>query len=154
MKLYLVRHGEAQEGPDDASRTLTPEGRGNAERTAEFLARNGVTVTAIFHSGKTRALETAAILAERVPSTKGVRAEQGLSPMDEPTHWLNILSEGKEDTMLVGHLPFMARLFSLLLCSEEKDCIDFSAAGIVCLQKNDSGRWSLQWSVMPETLGP
>ena len=52
--------------------------------------------------------------------------------------------------MLVGHLPFMSRLASLLLAGEpEAGVVRFQTSGIVCLSR-EQGEWSLSWAVTPE----
>jgi hypothetical protein len=59
-----------------------------------------------------------------------------------------------EDLMLVGHLPYMAKLAGLLLCGDkEKTPIDFKMGGIVCLMRFDDGRWALEWMLVPDMVG-
>ena len=51
-------------------------------------------------------------------------------------------------------LPHLARLTSLLVVGDpERGIVEFSNAGMVCLQRNDEGRWALLWSVVPALLG-
>jgi phosphohistidine phosphatase len=55
-----------------------------------------------------------------------VSEEKDLLPNDDPQEWASRLSEEKEDIMLVGQLPHLSKLASLLLAgSYEKDIIDF-----------------------------
>jgi len=59
----------------------------------------------------------------------------------------------KEDTMLVGHLPHLGRLASLLLSGDkEKGIIDFKMGGIVCLKRFDDGHWAIEWMIIPEVI--
>jgi len=52
--------------------------------------------------------------------------------------------------MLTGHQPHLGKLASLLLCgNEDKDIVSFKMAGVVCLSRDDSGAWSLQWMLVP-----
>jgi phosphohistidine phosphatase len=54
--------------------------------------------------------------------------------------------------MLVGHLPFLSRLASLLMVSNtEAGIIRFQQAGIVCLAQVD-GKWAVNWVMPPELL--
>jgi len=152
MTLYLVRHGEALNAPDDASRTLTEEGEKNVKKMARFLAAAGVRLSEIIHSGKTRAHQTAALLAEQVTPRGNVTRSGGLAPLDEPSPWEAIFAEKKGDVLVVGHLPFLARLCSLLLCGQDRPFIDFSPGGVACLVKTETGSWHLKWTVMPELL--
>jgi phosphohistidine phosphatase len=55
--------------------------------------------------------------------------------------------------MLVGHLPFLEKLTSLLLCGDENArLVLFRYGGIVCLeQKGDKG-WGVKWVFTPEMV--
>ena len=75
-------------------------------------------------------------------------------PLDDPALWAERLGETDKGVVLVGHLPHLARLTSLLLSSDpERGIVEFSNAGMVCLQRNEDGRWALLWSVVPALLG-
>ena len=77
----------------------------------------------------------------------------GLSPMDAPEIWHARLKEMDENIMLVGHLPHLARLSSLLLTGNaEKIIISFKMAGIVCFKRSEENLWSLQWMLTPEII--
>jgi phosphohistidine phosphatase len=55
-----------------------------------------------------------------------------------------------EDTVLVGHLPHLGSLASLLLCGDkEKNVIDFKMGGVVCLKRLNDGKWSVEWMIVP-----
>ena len=56
------------------------------------------------------------------------------------------------DLMLVGHLPFLSCLASLLLVGDpERSVIRFRNSGIVCLVR-EQGNWFLGWTVIPEIV--
>ena len=63
MHVYLVQHGKAKSAEEDPNRGLSDEGRNEVQRVAEFLSELRITVSLIQHSGKTRAEETAHLLA-------------------------------------------------------------------------------------------
>ncbi len=155
MNLYLVRHGEPLSEDLDPRRPLSEKGLRDVRRVGEFLAGTGnLRVKRIFHSPKQRALETAQALAKYLNPGKGVFESEGLLPMDDPSDWAYRISQTREDTMLVGHLPFMARLASLLLCGRfDVVDVDFQTGGTVCLERDLSGGWMLVWSVNPGLLG-
>ena len=80
--------------------------------------------------------------------------EKDLLPNDDPQEWALRLSEEKENIMLMGHLPNLSKLASLLLTkSANKVSIGFKNSDIVCLQRDDSRNWMLSWAVTPEILG-
>lgn len=152
MRLYLVRHGEAKPAEIDPSRGLTPKGVEETTKVAEFLAKGGLTVGEIYHSGKARAKETAAILASHIMVQRGVFDTDGLSPNDDPSIWAVRLARLTGDTMLVGHLPHLAKLASRILCDDPKSpIIKFPNVGIACLSRSYEG-WSVEWMVAPGIL--
>ena len=107
----------------------------------------------IFHSPKVRAKQTAEVLSEHIKPSKGISEVDGLAPLDEPDIWAQRLKDIPDDIMLVGHLPHLDRLASLLLCGDkEKHAISFKMAGIVCLKRTDTGSYELQWMVTPDIV--
>jgi phosphohistidine phosphatase len=154
MFLYLVQHAEAKREEEDPQRGLTEKGLSDIEKTASFAERAGVNVSRIFHSGKTRALQTADVLSRHLKPQKGISQSDGLAPMDDPYLWFKRTMDMDEDVMLVGHLPHLARLADLLLYGDtDKGIIDFRMGCIVCLKRADDGSWSIQWMVTPEIMG-
>jgi len=152
MKLYLVRHGEAKPTEIDPSRGLTLKGIQDSTKVAEFLAKARLEVNEVFHSGKARAQETASIFAEHITARNGVFDTEGLSPNDDPSIWTARLSRLAEDTMLVGHLPHLARLVSRLLSDDPKSLsIEFRPASVLCLSRSHAG-WGLEWMIIPDIL--
>ena len=80
MNLYLVQHGKAVAKEVDPDRSLTGQGRVEVKKVAAFIERLNLTVGWVWHSGKTRAAQTARILAEVVKADKGVLQRDGLAP--------------------------------------------------------------------------
>lgn len=153
MYLYLVQHGEAKKEEEDPARGLTDKGIQDVQRAAAFARKMGLKISCIFHSGKTRAMQTAQILADQLKPVKGIAQADNLAPMDDPSIWVKRIADMNEDIMLVGHLPYMAKLASLLLCGDrEKTFVDFKMGGIVCHKRLDDGRWMLDWMIVPEIL--
>jgi phosphohistidine phosphatase len=56
--------------------------------------------------------------------------------------------------MFVGHLPFMARLASLLVTGASADSVvGFQMGGIVCLERDPTSRaWMVRWIVTPDLV--
>ena len=79
-----MQHGEALPEEVHPDRPLTDRGREEVERVARAAASRGVAVSAVLHSGKRRAAETAAILAAHLAA--GIQPEEtpGLAPKDDP----------------------------------------------------------------------
>lgn len=153
MFVYLVQHAESMKEEVDPSRPLSERGISDIKKTAVYLARLNIKVQKIFHSTKLRARQTAEILSENLKSIKGSTEVDGLSPLDDPKIWAKRLKDIPEEVMLVGHLPHLGKLASLLLCGDEnKNVISFKMAGVVCLKRDENGTWSLQWMLTPDVV--
>jgi phosphohistidine phosphatase len=153
MKLYLVRHGDASSLSIDDKRPLSEIGIAEVRQMAKFLAQNSVSVNQIYHSGKLRAEQTAALLAEEIAPSPSVESFPGLMPEDDIKPISLYCNHWQKNMMLVGHLPFMGKLFSELLSEiEEREFAQFQTATIACLEKVAAFRWSLMWFVSPKLL--
>jgi phosphohistidine phosphatase len=153
MFLYLVQHADARKEEEDPYRSLSEKGIQDITRIASYIWQLNLKVLRIFHSSKLRARQTAEILFEYLKPRKGLSEVDGLSPLDNPDIWAARLLDIQDDAILVGHLPHLARLASLLLCgNSEKNIVIFRMAGVVCLKRDDAGVWSLQWMLTPEIV--
>jgi len=152
MKLYLVRHGEAKPAEIDPSRGLTSKGIQDVTKVAEFLSNARITVNEIFQSEKARAQQTASIIADHITVRRGIFDAEALSPNDDPSVWATRLSGLTEDTMLVGHLPHLAKLAARLVCDDPKSpLVSFSSAGVICLARSQEG-WAIEWMIIPDIV--
>jgi phosphohistidine phosphatase len=100
--IWLLRHGDAEDGSPDAERPLTEKGREQAHAAGVALKALGVGIDACLTSPKVRAADTARIVCEQL---------DGVDPELEPK-----LSGGPfdpealaaglgDDVLLVGHDP-------------------------------------------------
>ncbi len=152
MKLYLAQHGEAQSKELDPERSLTNKGKHDVERVANFLQSAQIHVDKVIHSGKLRAEQTASILAFSIADGASLEVSENLSPNDDPDIFIKSIESVNKDTLVVGHLPFMAKLVSLLLTLNDSNKIcTFQPGSIICLEKIDA-TWSLNWMLRPELL--
>ena len=154
MKLYLVQHGEAKPKEEDSERPLTEKGLVDITRTADWISiRSDVTVFVIAHSGKRRAEQSAAILAARLNPPRGCFKVNDLEPKADPNVWRDRANLMENDLMLVGHMPHLGRLASLLLTgSPDQSPVSFIHAGVVCLQKDDAANWAVSWTATPSDM--
>lgn len=153
MGLYLVQHGEAEAEAVDPNRPLTPRGREDVLKTAAFL-KGKVKVDIIWHSTRLRARETASLYAEAFYPAHGLLEKQGLAPNDPVKNIMDdILNTKHEHLMIVGHLPFLSRLASLLLGGTESgNVLMFRPGGVAYLERTDKGNWAAAWIVVPELV--
>jgi phosphohistidine phosphatase len=151
MKLYLVQHAEAKSKQEDPDRPLSEKGRADISKVAAYVAeQTSPQVAHIIHSGKSRAQQTAEVVAKAIPPSDGVSISAKLAPLTEPSIWTERLAATDTDTILVGHLPHLSNLAALLLCQDEDNkVVSFQMGGVVCLGRDEEGNWSLQWMVTP-----
>ena len=153
MFLYLVQHGDAKKEEEDPARPLSDKGIEDVKKVASFMFRLKITVEEVLHSSKLRARQTAEIIADSLNITKGVSETEGLAPLNEPILWAEKLKTKTHSLMLVGHLPHLGKLSSFLLSGDkEKSIIAFKMGGVVCMKRDDSGTWTLQWIITPEIV--
>ena len=154
MKAYLVQHAQAKPEAEDPERHLTDSGNAALCRVAGYASQYAnLKVRQILHSGKTRARQTASILDSYLNPPEGVEPTDGLNPNDDPAVWAKRLASQAEDLMLVGHLPHLSRLASLLLCDDaHAKLIEFQMGGIVCLKRDAEGHWAVGWMLVGEVV--
>jgi len=149
MRVYLVQHGLAVDSSGDAERPLSAQGREDVTRTAGFLSLfEKPQPKSIVHSGKLRAEQTAVMFTEAWGGIP-LHVSGELSPNDDPAIWSAHLAAMQEDVMLVGHLPHLPRLVGLLICGDATaEPVRFRNAGVVCLERSESG-WRVLWQINP-----
>ena len=87
MRLYLLRHGIAEDGigMPDAQRQLTPEGRKKLRLVLQRAREAGVQPDVVLSSPYVRAQQTAAIAVEELGYAGELLASSELTPMAAPT---------------------------------------------------------------------
>jgi phosphohistidine phosphatase len=154
MDLFLMQHGEAIAETDDPARPLTVAGRAAVERVAVRAQAAGVRFDRCLHSGKLRAEQTALVLAGAIAVGTRVTDREGLAPNDPVAPVAQWLRESVKDSSiaLVGHLPFLDRLASLLIGGNENvQVIQFQMGGLIKLVPKQQGAgFAVAWAVPPE----
>ena len=149
-RLYLVRHGIAQEhgtaGVPDDERRLTPKGEQRVKQVGEALRRLAIDPDRIVTSPLPRARRTAEIIAEvlgvehRLEDSDALAAGASDASIRE---WLR--SRDEEILMLVGHNPSLTDLLGLLLgISALKLPFD--------LKTDDRQSFQLHWLATPKLI--
>ena len=99
--IYLLRHGDAEDGDgDDAARRLTAKGERQARAAGAALARLGAGIDACLASPKVRAAETARLACEALAAAPETAEELRGGSFDSLA-----LAAGRGDVLLVGHEP-------------------------------------------------
>jgi phosphohistidine phosphatase len=153
MMVYLVQHGRSLPKETDQDQGLSDQGKAEVEQVASKAKAIGLAVSQIIHSGKTRAQQTAAIFASCLTPGSEPVIEQGLNPLDDVAEFGKTLS-GRNDLLVVGHLPFMERLVSHLITgSQDTPVIRFRNGGVVCMEHDPvKDTWVIKWVITPEMV--
>ena len=158
LEIYLIQHAESKSKEEDSTRPLTDEGWKTVEMVGALLARLGIGFDRVFHSEKLRAQQTAEILADSLKISAKVEAHAGLDPLDpvEPImYWLSEQAQqGLRSVAIIGHLPFLDKLASLLVAGNETlGAIAFQHAGVVRLVPKAEGQgYAIRWVLTPELV--
>lgn len=152
MRIYLIQHGEAKREEEDPERGLTEKGKEDIKKSGKFLNKLNVKVNNIWHSGKKRAEESALILKECLSFEGEIEKIDGINPMDEPEGIYEKLKNLDCDLIIVGHLPNLSKLASLLLTQDKnKDIISFKMASVLCLEKKEE-IFEVNFFITPEII--
>lgn len=151
MRLFLLQHGDALAESFDPLRPLSIRGRSDVERMTEFATRAGMRVQRVCESGKLRAKQTAEIGAARLAPGVPIETMPGLNPNDPVEPWVEIVNGWTDDTLLVGHMPFLGRFAARLLAPCAPAFLAFIPGSLARVERGPDA-WSLAWMLRPELL--
>lgn len=121
IRLYLMRHGEAELGVEDFKRQLTAFGCRQAVEQAKALLQAGQLPAAVRASPLVRAQQTAALVVEELQGGLVVETDEYLAGGGEPRivmeHLEKVLT-ADDSVMLVTHQPLVSRLIYYLTGEE------------------------------------
>ncbi|OIQ01327.1 MAG: phosphohistidine phosphatase SixA [Zetaproteobacteria bacterium CG2_30_46_52] len=154
MRIYLVQHGQAVSEDEDPTRPLTSQGREDITRVAGFLSLfEKPKPKKVVHSGKLRAKQSAQMFAEAW-QVSHIEEDGDLSPNAMPEIWRDRLANMDEDIMLVGHLPHLGKLVSLLVQQDsDKATVLFRNGGCLCLERAGDA-FHMLWHINPTLFYP
>jgi len=153
MELYVARHARAADEGRGGERPLTDEGRDDARRIGRALAAAGVELKSVWHSGKLRARETADLLAGAVGAGADLDERADLQPLSDPSTVLDAVRDGDGPVLVVGHLPHVERLSSLLLTGDvDAEVVDIPPGAVLRFVSGEGRDWRLTWFVTPGLL--
>jgi phosphohistidine phosphatase len=103
VRLYLVRHAEAESGEPDELRTLSAHGREQAREVGERFAADGVRPDVVLSSPLLRARETAEAIAKATGAT--AEPDERLAPGATAQDVRSSVAGRGETVVVVGHQP-------------------------------------------------
>lgn len=98
--IWLLRHGEAEDGSPDAERPLTEKGKRQARAAGAALAAIGAGPEVCLTSPKVRAADTARLACEALQVEPTLETALTEGPFDARQ-----LAAGLDEVLLVGHDP-------------------------------------------------
>lgn len=150
MKLYIMRHGQAQiSAPTDQERELTDVGRQESHVMAAWLAKQQPQFDITFVSTYVRAQQTFAIAKACIDNEPQHHVLAELTPDSSPEMCGDALlaycaQAGATSALVVSHLP----LVGLLVADLCKGAVmpSFSTSSIACVELDlDSWQGQLLW---------
>ena len=126
--IWLLRHGEAEDGSPDSERRLTEKGERQARSAGAALAKLGVKVEVCLTSPKVRAADTARLACEPL----------GIEPQHEPKlaggpFDAEQLAAGHDEVLLVGHDPDFSMAVHTLTGAQ----VRLKKGGLACVDRGE-----------------
>ncbi len=161
MKIYVLRHAEAEPNEPDESRALTAKGEESVKDLARYLKKRQMPdVEEVLHSPLLRAKQTAEILTSKLKLNVSVAEEPLLKPDSDVAELSAKLAKENGDLLLVGHNPHLERLIALLVHGRaDASIVDLKKCGLVCLERtkqlveSTQGEWCvIRWMLIPKLV--
>ena len=157
MRLYLIRHGDALPGFDDAARPLSEAGLREAELAGTFLLRVGALPDIVYHSRLLRAKQTAEGVAAPLGASERLEACSGIRPCDSAKTFVHILDvldiPADGEAIVVTHQPFVSSLASCLLTgSEDAAFLKFPTGTVSAFERQGRGLWTLRFHMTAKMI--
>jgi phosphohistidine phosphatase len=134
LRLFLIRHADAESGEPDELRRLSPEGREQARTLGRQLAAEGVRADAILTSPLLRARETGEALADALVCT--YEPSDALAPGADAAAVRSAVADRGETVIVIGHQPDCGQIAAELGDGTEPR---FPPAGMVELHLPEPG---------------
>jgi phosphohistidine phosphatase len=129
VRLFLVRHAEAEPGEPDDLRTLTSHGRWQAKELGRRLAKHGIHPDAVLSSPLLRARQTADAIA--APADVVAEPDERLAPGATPDAVRAVVAGRGDTVVVVGHQPDCGQIAAAI---SGGDPPPFPAAGVCELE--------------------
>lgn len=158
MRLYLLRHAEAEPGNPDETRKLAPAGHEELQRLCAALRKNkAVQPEALWVSPLDRAQQSAEVFCREMELDLPVNVREDLVPEANPARLAHEIGQCQESLLIVGHNPHLEVLIAYLLTGRSDGVMVLMNTGsLACLEKTglggNPGASILRWVVSPNIL--
>lgn len=153
MNIYLVHHAQNLSADEDPERGLSEVGRAQADRLGQRLKAAGAAPVRILHSQKRWTTET----AERIAAVLGAedKTETVSYPCatgDSIAPFIDDIKTCPGDIMMAGHVDFLLRSASRLLCGDEDvRIVEFKPGhGTAFCLEGEGDDWVVRYGWRPE----
>ena len=140
MQLYLMQHGQAVPETEHPEKPLSREGVAQIQTSAAVMKKLGIAPDLIVCSPKKRSRQSAALVAEGVnyPYSDILETEavKPAAPADDTLSFLR-QNPACASVLIVGHLPSLTRIASLLLGGDTSVRVRFENGGLCRLDTTD-----------------
>jgi phosphohistidine phosphatase len=138
MKVFLVHHADALSAEQDPQRHISPKGRDQSDRLGTRLRALGVAPVRILHSDKQWTIDTAEHIAAKLgASDKTAKTAYPINTGDAVAPFMAEIAAAGGDIMMCGHVDYLLRAASRLVCGDEnRKVVEFKPGNgtLVCLE--------------------
>ena len=149
MKVYLVHHADALSAEQDPQRHISPKGREQADRLGTRFRQLGVAPVRILHSDKQWTIDTAERIAAKLGAEdRTARAAYPINTGDAVEPFLREIAAARGDIMMCGHVDYLLRAASRLVCGDEtRKVVEFKPGNgtAVCLE-GEGDSWVITYA--------
>ena len=156
MRLYFLRHAEANPGADDAARELTERGEKQSCQIGKFLQQAGIEFDSAYSSPLVRARQTAELVLKITNGSTAAKLQIVDALTNETAQtgfnrWLGEIPDVKH-VLLVGHAPSMPERVRALLGIQGGEAFDMPKGGLACIKTDDRRLGALKFFISPKIL--
>lgn len=161
-ELYIMRHGSAVTrgslgSSDDSKRPLTPQGKKKMQEITQGLGRLGFDPDWVVSSPLIRAVETAEIVAESLPSKVAVDFCDALRPGGSAEALISFLAKhpNRKRVLVVGHEPDLSETAGRLIGANRHANLALKKGGCCLITFNEfppKSPGDLIWWLTPRIL--
>ena len=149
MKVYLVHHVDALSAEQDPQRHISAKGKEQADRLGARLRALGVAPVRILHSDKQWTIDTAERIAAKLDAEdKAARTAYPINTGDPVEPFLAEIAASRGDLMMCGHVDYLLRAASKLVCGDEsRKVVEFKPGNgtAVCLE-GEGKNWTITFA--------
>ena len=146
MKLYLVHHADALSAEQDPQRHISALGCRQADRIGDRLSALSVASLPIYFSEKQWTIDTAQRIAQKLGAQAQLQQASYPINTDDPiAPFIKDLGLARGDVMMCGHVDYLLRVVSYLLCGDEKrKVVEFKPGNgtLICLE-GQANQWAV-----------